>query len=71
MYSCCFLPVTVGFKTTVVSKGALKLAVPETTGHTLAATLGLLGIYQEEQDVVYQQIVDVVGHDRDPVSEHI
>lgn len=40
----------------------------ETTGHTLAATLGFLGIYQEEQDIVYEQIMDVIGNDRDPVG---
>ena len=39
----------------------------ETTGHTLAATLGFLGIYQEEQDTVYEQIVSVIGDGRDPV----
>ena len=43
----------------------------ETTGHTLAATLGLLGLYQAEQEIVYQQIIEVVGHDRDPVRELI
>lgn len=39
----------------------------ETTGHTLAVCLGLLGLYQEEQELVYQNIVDVVGYEREPV----
>ena len=43
----------------------------ETTGHTLAATLGFLGIYQEEQDVVYEQIVSVIEDGRDPVRYFI
>ncbi|KAI5123187.1 hypothetical protein M0805_003954 [Coniferiporia weirii] len=47
----------------------LLFAGHETTGHTLAATLGLLGIYQEEQDIVYEQIMSVVGNDRDPTFE--
>ena len=41
----------------------------ETTGATLAATLGYLGLYQEEQDIVYEQIMDVVGDVREPVFE--
>lgn len=41
----------------------------ETTGHTLAATLGFLASHPDEQDAVYNQIMDVVGHDRDPVSQ--
>ena len=42
--------------------------VSETTAHTLAATLGFLGIHPEIQREVYEEIVQVVGHDRDPVS---
>lgn len=34
----------------------------------MAASLGLLGLYQEEQELVYQNIIDVVGHDREPVG---
>lgn len=44
-----------------------RIVKPETTGHTLAAVLGFLGIYQEEQDDVYEQILSVVGNNRDPV----
>ncbi|KAL5531294.1 hypothetical protein ACEPAG_4171 [Sanghuangporus baumii] len=47
----------------------LLFAGHETTGHTLAATLGFLGIYQEEQDAVYEQIMSVVGIERDPTFE--
>ncbi|TFK38021.1 cytochrome P450 [Crucibulum laeve] len=41
----------------------------ETTAHTLAATLGFLGLYQDIQDEVVQQIIDVVGWDREPTYE--
>ncbi|KAF4564657.1 alcohol dehydrogenase [Pleurotus pulmonarius] len=39
----------------------------ETTAHTLAATLGFMGLYEDIQEDVFRQIVDVVGLDRDPV----
>ena len=45
-----------------------KLIFVETSGHTLAATLGFLGIYQEEQEAIYEQIMEVVGDGRDPVN---
>ncbi|KAG6850123.1 hypothetical protein H0H93_000745 [Arthromyces matolae] len=38
----------------------------ETTAHTLAATLGFLGLHQDIQEEVVEQIVSVVGWDRDP-----
>ncbi|KAK1225613.1 hypothetical protein PQX77_011440 [Marasmius sp. AFHP31] len=38
----------------------------ETTAHTLAATLALLAVTPDAQDEVLQQIIDVVGWDRDP-----
>ncbi|KAL0069552.1 hypothetical protein AAF712_003210 [Marasmius tenuissimus] len=38
----------------------------ETTAHTLAATLALLAVTLDAQDEVLQQIIDVVGWDRDP-----
>ncbi|GLB42270.1 putative cytochrome P450 [Lyophyllum shimeji] len=41
----------------------------ETTAHTLAATLGFLGLYQDMQQETVEQIVSVVGWDRDPVFE--
>ncbi|KAK7034506.1 hypothetical protein VNI00_012353 [Paramarasmius palmivorus] len=41
----------------------------ETSAHTLAATLGFLAYYTEAQDEVLQQIIDVVGWERDPVFE--
>ena len=40
----------------------------ETTGHTLAVALGFLALHQDEQKNVYDQILDVVGNDRQPVS---
>lgn len=41
----------------------------ETTAHTLAATLGFLGLYPDIQQEVLEQIISVVGWDRDPVFE--
>ncbi|KAE9404988.1 cytochrome P450 [Gymnopus androsaceus JB14] len=41
----------------------------ETTAHALAATLGFLAINQDAQDEVFEQINEVVGHDRDPEFE--
>jgi len=40
----------------------------ETTAHSIAATLGFLSIDPALQQEVYDQIVEVVGLDRDPVS---
>jgi hypothetical protein len=44
------------------------LPLTETTAHTLAATLGLLGLYQDVQDEILQHILDVVGPTREPVG---
>ncbi|KAG6917128.1 hypothetical protein DXG01_003794 [Tephrocybe rancida] len=41
----------------------------ETTAHTLAATLGFLSLYQDIQEEVLEQIISVVGWDRDPTYE--
>jgi len=41
----------------------------ETTAHSLAATVGLLGVYQEEQDIAYQQIQAVLADGREPTLE--
>lgn len=41
----------------------------ETTAHTLAATLGFMSLYEDIQDDVVQQILDVVGLDRDPTIQ--
>lgn len=43
------------------------MSYAETTAHTLAATLGFLGLYEEIQEEVLEQIISVVGYDRDPV----
>jgi hypothetical protein len=40
----------------------------ETTAHTLAATLALLGLNQDIQDEVLQQILEIVGPTREPVG---
>ncbi|KAI0064321.1 cytochrome P450 [Artomyces pyxidatus] len=45
----------------------LLFAGHETTAHALAATLGLLGVYQDVQQAAYQEIIDVVGKDRNPL----
>lgn len=39
----------------------------ETTASTMAATIGFLGLYPEVQDDIYQKVIEVVGHNRDPV----
>jgi cytochrome P450 len=40
----------------------------ETTANTLAATLALLAIHQDIQKEILEQIIDVVGVEREPVS---
>ena len=40
----------------------------ETTAHSIAATLGFLSISDELQEEIYQQIISVVGHKREPVG---
>jgi len=40
----------------------------ETTAHTFAATLGFLGLHEEIQEEIHEQIISVIGHGRDPVS---
>lgn len=39
----------------------------ETTANTLCATLGLLAVYQDVQEHVYQSIMNALG-DRAPVN---
>ncbi|KAG7097881.1 hypothetical protein E1B28_005193 [Marasmius oreades] len=41
----------------------------ETTANSLATTLAFLSIHQDAQDEVVQQIIDVVGYERDPAFE--
>ncbi|KAH9973810.1 cytochrome P450 [Lactifluus volemus] len=41
----------------------------ETTASTLASTIGFLGLHSDIQEDLYEQIVDVVGHDREPTFE--
>ncbi|KAJ7590446.1 cytochrome P450 [Mycena floridula] len=47
----------------------LLFAGHETTAHTLAATLGMLAIHEDIQESVYEEIMTVVGPDRDPLFE--
>jgi hypothetical protein len=47
------------------------MKVADTTAHTLAAALGFLGLHEEIQEEVYEQIISVVGPDRDPVRVHV
>ncbi|KAF7316337.1 hypothetical protein MIND_00152500 [Mycena indigotica] len=46
----------------------LMFAGHETTAHTLAATLGFMALHQDIQEEVLQQILEIVGSERDPVS---
>ena len=41
---------------------------PETTARSLSATIGFLALYDDLQEEIYQQIISVVGQERDPVS---
>lgn len=66
-FSSCFLPDMVKFITTCPSHDLMRIFLIETTAHTLAATLGFLGLYEDIQEEVFEQIVSVVGLDRDPV----
>ncbi|KAF7360365.1 hypothetical protein MVEN_00766200 [Mycena venus] len=47
----------------------LLFAGHETTAHTLAGTLGFMAIHDEIQDEVVEQIISVVGTDREPEFE--
>ncbi|KAF9268343.1 cytochrome P450 [Marasmius fiardii PR-910] len=47
------------------------LAGHETTAHTLAYTLGLLALYQEEQEILYQHIQSVIPDGRPPTYEEM
>lgn len=47
----------------------LLFAGHETTAHTLAATLGFLGLHQDIQEEILQHILDVVGPTREPTFE--
>ncbi len=51
--------------------GGLQSIFVETTAHTLAAALGFMSVYEDIQDDVVQQVLDVVGLDRDPVRQHL
>lgn len=40
----------------------------ESTAHVLSATLGFLSLDDDLQQEIYDQIISVVGHGRDPVG---
>jgi cytochrome P450 len=46
------------------------IARAETTAFTLASTIGFLGLHSEVQEDLYEQIMEVVGCDRDPVGHN-
>jgi len=48
---------------------AMMFAGHETTAVALAATIGFLGLHSEVQEEIYQKIIEVVGHDRDPTFD--
>lgn len=54
----------------VPAKGCSIRSITETTAHSLSATLGFLSVYADLQEEIYQQIISVVGYERDPVSHH-
>jgi predicted component of type VI protein secretion system len=39
----------------------------ETSANTLSATIAMLALYQEEQERVYQVVMDVLGDRQQPV----
>jgi cytochrome P450 len=39
----------------------------DTTANTVSATIGLLAVYQEEQEVIYQHIQSTLPESREPV----
>ncbi|KJA20056.1 hypothetical protein HYPSUDRAFT_68834 [Hypholoma sublateritium FD-334 SS-4] len=41
----------------------------ETTAHSIASTLGFLSVSDKLQEEIYQQIISVVGYERDPVYD--
>ncbi|KAH9973813.1 cytochrome P450 [Lactifluus volemus] len=48
---------------------AIMFAGHESMASTLASTIGLLCLHSDVQEDLYEQIVDVVGHDREPTFE--
>lgn len=50
------------------STQVLNVYYPETTARSLSATIGFLALYDDLQEEIYQQIISVVGQERDPVS---
>ncbi|KAI0052099.1 cytochrome P450 [Auriscalpium vulgare] len=48
---------------------SLLFAGHETTANTMTAVLGLIGLYPQAQEDMYEEIIKVVGHDREPVFE--
>lgn len=47
------------------------LAGHETTAHSLCYSLGLLALYQDEQERSYKEIKKAIPENRDPVCLHL
>ncbi len=68
MCTSCYLRVTVRIvRLSLPPKLNFNIYAKETTARVLAATIGLLSIHSEIQEEIYQQIISVVGDERDPV----
>ncbi|KDQ08617.1 hypothetical protein BOTBODRAFT_37766 [Botryobasidium botryosum FD-172 SS1] len=50
---------------------AVLIAGHDTTAKTLSATMGLLGLYQDEQEKAYQQICSILSGGREPTLEDV
>jgi hypothetical protein len=67
MFSCSCSPVTVSPRLPSIALIPIECYSKETTGQSLAATLGFIAIHPNIQDEVVEQIMSVVGSERDPV----
>ena len=67
MFLSCFLQGMVLNPSHYVDRDDSTFILLETTVHTLAATLGFLGLYENIQEEVHKHIISIIGHDRDPV----
>ena len=67
MFSSCFLLGMVLNPSHHIDPDGSPFLFLETTAYSLSATLGFLGLYENLQEEVYQHIISIVGHDRDPV----
>jgi hypothetical protein len=47
------------------------LASRKTSGHTLSFALNMLAVHQEEQEILYQHIQDILPNRRQPVRSKL